>query len=387
MIHTFEIIQSLGQEELSDITTCLHFNELEQQQLFGDNRFQIVHRSLNSHHPENGIKDFYVLRRDDDQTGYPCYYAIIEIEPLVMIRRKLTVDLFRATPYTLIILQGCFNNVMGSYFTHENLVNLSQWQCRRIDYTFNFHFNTSTDKALFLELTRKTSRHVRKQPKRISQLKLKQQSTAEGNKSVKVLFYDKQKQIRDTYNDIPDCQKEELMQSADNIIRFEIQCLKGRVLSLKRKHRFDDKSILHYLNEDIARDVLISEYSNSIGLHDFYSFYWAKKIITASGFTNSKKQRLVQLLQLIAQARHVSIAKEQFIKGTKIKRTEIEVKGSEATFNHYLSDLAALGINSMLIPKERKVTHFTNPINQLYHSISLHSSLQTHSPLFNALQS
>lgn len=365
MIHTFELIQYLGQDELSDITTCLHFNRREQQKLFGNNRFQTVHRSLNSHHPENGIKDFYILRRDDDQTGYPCYYAIIEIEPLVMIRYKLTVDLFRATPYTLILLQGRFRHVMSSYLTHENLVNLSQWQCRRIDYTFNFHFNSTADKDLFLQLTKKTSRHVRTRNKRISSLRINEQSTAEGNHSVKVLFYDKQKQIRETYDNIPDSQKEELMQSAENIIRFEVQCLKGRVTTLKRKYQFADKSIIHYLNEDIAREVLISSYLNSVGKSNFYSFYWAKKTILASEFTNSKKQRLVQLLQLIAQARHVSIAKEQFIKGTKIKRTEIEVKGSEATFNHYLSDLAELDINSMLIPKERKVTHFTNPINQL----------------------
>ena len=364
MIHTLELIQSLGDEELYDITSRLHFSQRERDILFGNDNFPSVHKSLNSHNPEVGIKDFYVLRRDDDQTGDPFYFAIVEIEPLVMLTGELTLDLFCATQENVRLLQERFCDVMSCYLTHESLVTLDSWQCRRIDYTFNFRFNTSAEKDLFLELTRKTSRHVRKQTKRVTSLKLNKQSTAEGNHSVKVMFYDKQKQIEETYNDIPTDQKLSLLEAADNIIRFEVQCLKGRVLSLKRKHRFADKGILHYLDEDIARDVLISEYSNSVGVSDFYSFYWAKKKIDESEFSATKKQRLVQLLQLIAQARHVSIAKKQFVKGTKIKRTDIIVQGSENTFNNYLRDLNRLGINPMLIPKERRITHFVNPIVQ-----------------------
>lgn len=365
MIHTFELIQSLEQDTLSDIITCLNLTEQEQDQLFGCHRFQSVHRSLNTHEPETGIKNFAIFRRDDNQTGYPVFYAILEIEPLVMIKEKLTVDLFQPTPANMLNLKFHFRSIMSRYLTHESLINLRSWQCRRIDYTFNFRFNSTADKNLFLELTRKTSRHVRKQTKRVTDLALKQQSTAEGNSSVKVMFYDKRKQIDEVYNDIPPSQKLSLLEAADNLIRFEVQCLKGRVLSLKRKHRFPDRSILNYLNKDIARDVLISEYRNSVGLGDFYSFYWAKKRIDESSFSATKKQSLVRLLQLIAQARHVSIAKEQFIEGTRIKRTDVIVHGSENTFNRYLRDLNSLKINSMLIPKDRKITHFTNPIGQL----------------------
>lgn len=236
MLHTLELIQSLGEEELYDITSRLHFSQWEQEILFGNGNFSSIHRSLNSHNPEVGIKDFYVLRRDDDQTGYPLYFAVVEIEPLVMLTGELTLDLFCATQDNVRRFQERFCNVMSCYLTHENLITLEPWQCRRIDYTFNFRFNTSTEKELFLELTRKTSRHVRKQPKRISHLKLNDQSTAEGNHSVKVMFYDKQKQIEETYTDIPVDQKLALLEAADNIIRFEVQCLKGRVLSLKRKH-------------------------------------------------------------------------------------------------------------------------------------------------------
>lgn len=363
MIHTLELIQLLTDEELDDISTNLHFTDEEREKLFGCHKFQTVHRSLNSHNPETGIKTFFVFRRDDG--GYQSYYACIRIEPLVMILGKLTVKLFLAIPSNVQKLQNTFHDIMSRYFTNDNLTTLSAWQCRRIDYTSNLHFSRPEEKALFLKMTSKTSRLVRKQKKRILRLKLDDQSTAEGNKSVKVTFYDKYKQIDEKYKNIPAEQKNSLLLAATGIIRFEVQCFKGRILTLQRTYGFTNRGILNFLNERIAYDVLLKEYTNSIGICDFYSFYWAKKKVEASAFSTHKKRRLVQFLQLIAQARHVSTAKEQFIKGTKIKRTDIIVQGSATTFKNYLNDLVSLGINPMLIPKERKITHLANPINKL----------------------
>ena len=366
MIHTFSLIQTLDLDQLNDIIARLHFNKQDCDQLFGNDRFQTVHRFLSTPHHENGIKDFFVLRRDDDLTGYPQYFAILELEPLVMLLGARTVDLFRADPYNVALLKARFQTIMEAYIPDRWFSSLDSWNCRRVDYTFNFRFDRIQDKLLFLYLTKKTSLHVRRQPKRILCLKIHEQSTAEGNDSVKLLFYDKARQIEETYNNFPIYQKRELMLDAENIVRFEVQCKKGRVLSLQRKYRFPNRNIIHYLNEDIAQEILFDEYTKSVGRGNFFSLYWGKKEIDKSNFSAPKKLRLVQLLQLIAQARHVSIAKKQFIVGTRIKRTDIVVKGSAATFRHYLHDLAELGINPMLIPKDWKVTHFTNPIEQLF---------------------
>lgn len=365
MIHTMTLIQTLNLEQLEDIMERLRFNEQERNRLFGNERFQTVHRYLNNHNLENGIKDFFVLRRDDDQTGGIQYFAIIELEPLVMLIRTRTVDLFRATNDNVERLQERFHAVMEEFFPNSHLASLDYWNCRRVDYTINLHFERIADKNLFLEMTKKTSRHVRKRPKKIWRLKINEQSTAEGNDSVKVLFYDKRKQIEETYTNMPIRQQRELMHAAKHIVRFEVQCKKGRVLTLQRKYHFPNRNILHYLNEEIAHALLLDEYIKSVSRGNFYSLYWAKKEIFASNFSEQKKQRLVYLLQLIAQARHVSIAKEQFIAGKRIKRTNVIVKGSEATFRQYLRDLEDINVNPMLIPKERKVTFLLNPIGQL----------------------
>lgn len=365
MIHTFTLIQSLNLDQLNDIIARFHFNQLECAQLFGNDRFQTVRRVLSTSHQDSGIKHFFVLRRDDDQTGCPLYFAILELEPLVMLLGARTVDLFRADPCNVALLQERFQTIMEAYIPDRWFSSLDSWNCRRIDYTFNFRFDCIHDKLFFLDMTKKTSLHVRRKPKRIFRLKINDQSTAEGNDSVKLLFYDKARQIAETYNNLPMSQQRELMFDAENIVRFEVQCKKGRVLTLQRRYHFPNKNILHYLNEDIAQEILLDEYTKSVGSGNFFSLYWVKKEINKSNFSAPKKLRLVQLLQLIAQARHVSIAREQFIAGTCIKRTNIIVKGSDSTFRHYLHDLEELGINPMLIPKDWKVTHFTNPIEQL----------------------
>ena len=116
MIHTLELIQLLSDDELDDISTNLHFTDEEREKLFGCHKFQTVHRSLNSHNPETGIKTFFVFRRDDG--GYQSYYACIRIEPLVMILGKLTVKLFLAIPSNVQKLQNTFHDIMSRYFTN-----------------------------------------------------------------------------------------------------------------------------------------------------------------------------------------------------------------------------------------------------------------------------
>ena len=59
------------------------------------------------------------------------------------------------------------------------------------------------------------------------------------------------------------------------------------------------------------------------------------------------------------------MARDQFIVGKTIKRTDIVVKGSQGTFNNRLKDITSLDVNPVLIPKERKVTFLHNPIDQI----------------------
>ena len=361
MIHTLELIRQLNSDQLTlllesfGLSSC-HLNSTTTE------RPVVCRRNFHI-----GFKQIVIFRRGTVPSFE--YYAVIRLEPQMILEEHRTINLFRVTDYNVRLLQNTFREVMSGFLGDDDLglANLSEWNCRRIDYTLNIRFGTEDNLSLFLEMTKKTSRYVRKKLKRISTLPMNQQSTAEGNWSVKVLFYHKRRQVQCVYNSIPAEEMRHLIDTSNLIVRFEVQCKSTKTHTLKRKYGFESRCILHYLNEDIAHDLLLTEYLNSVGRGDFYSRYHAEKIINQSCFSKSKKIRLLHFLMLISRARHISNAEKQFIAGTYIRHNKqsVFVKGSKNTFRNYRKALESLGINPMLIPRERNTTFLQNPIFQV----------------------
>ena len=352
MIHTLELIRPLSHEQL---ILLLESFRLSHRVLDPISTRAVVWRR-NFH---IGFKSIVVFRRGEIPNAE--YYAVIRMEPQMILEEHRTINLFKATEYNVHALQNTFREVMLRFlgYDDETLANLSEWNCRRIDYSLNIYFDTEINLNLFLEMTKKTSRYIRKKLKRMNKIPLKEQSTAEGNLSVKVLFYHKRRQVQCVYNSIP---AEEMRRLIDNS-----KCKSTKTHTLKRKYGFDNRCILNYLNENIAHEILLTEYLNSVGRGDFYSRYHAEKRIKQSRFCKSKKTRLLHFLMLISRARHISNAEKQFTAGTYIRHNKqsVLVKGSKNTFRNYRKALESLGINPMLIPKERHITHLSNPIFQV----------------------
>lgn len=369
MIHTFAVIQSISETQLQQIVNCFGVPSDILSRFTSHNlrtripSIRVGRHILNNHNPDTGIRSM-ILWHILTNAGWQ-YYAVIIVEPLVMINGERSMRLFRADPLNVFELETHFHHIMSRFFDDESLCTLSCWSCHRIDYTVNLKFKTEQEKSVFLELTKKTSFYIRRHRKRIIGIDRNAQSTAENNKSIKIMFYDKQQQIRNVYRHIPDTLFNQLYIDAEGIIRFEVQCKKGRIRLLADQYHFENSSIIHYLNEDIALSTLLKEYEKSVGSGDFFTLYHAKKRIDSSQYSPSQKQYLYQLLQLNAQARHIDIAKEQFIAGTLIKRTDIVVHGSLSTFRKRIKLLKSLGINPMPIPKEHRITYLRNPKYQV----------------------
>ena len=360
MVHTLELIRQLSHEQLILLLESFTLSH----RILEPNSTRTVVCRRNFH---IGFKSIVVFRRGT----FPDYeyYAVIRMEPQMILERQRTINLFTPIDCNVQTLQNTFRDVMLRFLGDDDLAlsNLSEWNCRRIDYTLNIRFRTKGLLNLFLEMTKKTSRYIRKKLKRMNKIPLKEQSTAEGNQSVKVMFYHKQKQVQCVYNSIPAEEKQRLLDDSNLIVRFEVQCKSSKTFTLKRKYGFDNRCILNYLNEDIAHEIFLTEYLNSVGRGDFYSRYHAEKRIKKSRFYKSKKTKLLHFLMLISRARHISNAEEQFIAGTYIRHNHnaVLVKGSKNTFRNYRKALESLGINPMLIPEERHITHLSNPIFQV----------------------
>lgn len=300
-----------------------------------------------------------------------CIFQIkLEINPRTLSNPldTFTVKLYEATPENNSFLQIMFDYILQSTFceydkTLERLCHLESWNCSRIDYTCNMKFNTAEEKDLFWNLTHKTSQYNRTTKKRKKGIKMMNQSAAEGNKSYKSLFYDKQEECINTYKNISQDRLSQLLIEAENVIRFEHQVRKSGISTLMDRYNLPDRSIIHFLSEDISRRELVTRYDKMIGKGDFYHREEAKRIIRKNIIGEKNKEKLIQLLELLAQKRHVDKARAYFVNPSppnQIREFPL-AHGNVKTFREKINTLRELGINPMLITDGCPVKFLKNP--------------------------
>ena len=383
MVHTFDIGRMFYRRE--DVLKLMQMLRFSQRSI---NSFDIkgyakidgisaVHR---------GIKDVTMTKRMEKIAGKKktqgnClgYSLRIQIEPWLLITQQPSIELFECTEDNISRLIDVFREFMTPYVQdteYAYLADLPNWNCRRIDYTRNIHFKDKREADTFYRLSKRTSLHRRTKAMRIEDESLFNQSTAEGNRSNKSLFYDKQDQIEECFAGMNEDDLDELIESADNVIRYEIQCYKGKISTIKRKYKLPDRLIVRFLDEDIANELLFKQYESSIGYGDFYVLSRAKSRImhydgTLSNgrpITKLMRTKLIHFMQLVAQVRGLEAARQCFSEGCIIKNTnpQILVKGSDNTFLTRVKDLTAMGINPVAIPKAGKKTNEAGEVTKVY---------------------
>ena len=298
------------------------------------------------------------------------FYLKLEINPRTLCNplHTFTIDLYEASTENNRRLKTMFYSIMtNTLCKYDNsmayLCDLQSWNCNRIDYTLNMKFPTVEEKRLFWELTHKTSAYNRTQRKRMKDVKMMEQSAAEGNQSYKTLFYDKQDECTHTYKNISDENLLPLLLQADNVIRMEHQVRKDGIASIKNRYHFPDRSIMHFLSEEIASKELLNRYDKMVGTGDFYHREEAKRIIRKKIKSEAMQERLIQLLALLAQKRHLDKAREYFTcpNHPEQQRNFPSAHGTTKTFNDRITKLRELGINPMLITDGCNVRFMKNP--------------------------
>lgn len=350
---------------LYDISQVVSFNDYDvttkhsHAATFGSgiNRFKLIRICSKSH--QNADKTRGVLNCS--------FYAICEINPRTLANPDdtFTIRLYEATPERNEILEHRFHRRMYDIFGENpllaHLCDFREWDCHRIDYTCNMKFQTKAEFDLFWKLTHKTSKYSRTERRRLPGIKSYEQSAAEGNKSYKTLFYDKHAQCEERYGDIQEPERSRILGESQNVIRMEQQCKKGKIASLQKKHGFLDRKAWHFLREDIARDVLLERYNKMVGDGDFYHREGAKAIIREKVPQKSMQDRLIQLLKLIAEKRHIDVAQRVFTSCMEDGDKFPLAHGTVKTFRERIKAIRALGINPVLIEDACTVKHLRNP--------------------------
>ncbi len=359
MVHTFDIgMMFYGRDEAIELMKLFNFSRPSVR------KFDIKeYARKDMGRIRKGIKYFQMTKcmYEEQCIGYS---FTIRMEPWLFITQKESIDLFFCSSENIDALTALFKTFMIQYVRgtgYDYLAELSVWNCRRIDYTHNIHFDDKLGADTFYKLSKRTSLHRRTAVKRRKDEKKFAQSTAEGNRSNKSIFYDKRAQIEEDYAGMDSDDLDDLMESAENVIRYELQCYKGKVSTIMRKYKLKDRSIIRFLDECIANDLLFKQYEASIGYGDFYELYRAKsRIMHYEGelskgqrITPGMREKLVQFMQLVADTRSLEVARQCFPEGRTIKNSNIFVQGSDNTFLGRIKDLAAMGINPVAIPRGR----------------------------------
>jgi hypothetical protein len=204
------------------------------------------------------------------------------------------------------------------------------WTLNRIDYAINI---TTPYVKEYIELFQRSDIPYRFQipyDKKAKIRKHKQGSYYIFNKSTIINFYDK--------SDERLKKKGEVVESAKDILRLEVQCKKGKTNAMKYKYDFDIKYLGYFLSKELSTETLANYYYKTIGTGEFYKLDKAKEIINNSDNKPGMKEKLIKVLEEVNSNRSIWKAK---------KNTQY----SEESFRKYLKIIRELEINPITVPR------------------------------------
>ncbi|MCA0120913.1 hypothetical protein [Bacillus sp. RSS_NA_20] len=347
MIHTFELNCKISEKKAIKLLTE-HYESNETQKLLNELKREKIAIKLPLSIPG-------IILASITFVGEKYYRIYIRVEPQSLIIGRRTIDVFDCSFGSVERLRTVLDKAIESLTS--TLPQSDRWFVSRIDFTKNL----TTDYVQECVALAKKG----KDPYRYNDTINKPGSSYRASKSVILNFYDKLDHISKKVD--PKSFDAHLIEEAHNTFRIEVQCLNfNKLKHLRKKFELPHKSNLYnYLRKDVAEGVIFYYYEKVIGSADYYSLYEALKIVEMSEMSARKKENIKKWLRLVAQAKGVSKAREQFIAGTTLGHAKIAIKGNQNTFRNYENACKKIGINPVTIPKDWGIDYIPNPINSL----------------------
>lgn len=242
------------------------------------------------------------------------------------------------TDYELI--ESKIRMFLTQYFGHSDY--FDSHTLTRIDYKVDVKLPNPKERELLFHLMEKyTNRYCYKE-------KIKwgldgngkpfkyETSQYHNNKSVGLIIYSKEEERK---------AKGEIIQPyEEDVVRYELRLLNNHLNNMKRsdKGKSRPKKLRVYFSSRLHKEYMEKHVLPIVRKGDFYKIYEADKLIENSEFTRMKKDKLRSFLVMISKGSLDTPKKHM----------------SRPTYRKYLQDLESLGINPVLIPKNR--TDFPN---------------------------
>lgn len=267
----------------------------------------------------------------------------------------------------------CFNIEMEKI--SPLLKTFYDYNIKRIDYCINFYLKELAPKCSQEQIINLLKRgdippsyqEWTKYDEKSRRYKHKPESFYLYNSSVTINCYSKYMQL---INKSKERQKKgrapinpNTLESAQDIIRFEVQCKYFKTFTLNQKakvlgdHNLNKYKIL--LGHGFYNREIHYYWDKIIGKGDWYSMQEATRIIQSQHFNSQKEKRFIDALHLIS--RHHSIATAKSL----LQGRELE------SFKHTLNELSKLNINPVTIPRRWNIEHIPNLLYTYYHKAQI----------------
>lgn len=313
---------------------------------------------LHSDRKDHGIR--WTIRCDSQDDEYSEYTLEARVNPKIL-----------GNIHDYITAANCIS--MHDAIANFNLISRSispllgtfeRYIFKRIDYCINFSLNelapgcTSEQVMALIRRGDIPPRHKEwmKYDKRSHRMKASPDSFYLMSQSVNINCYRKSVELQKRVE--KESRKEEpsitqaMVDEAQDIIRFEVQCKYPKVYALSRQVGEESRFIINKYHDLLSYQACMKQinhyYKSTIGAGDWFSMERAQKIIRGHRFHKQKRERLIEALREVSQCRSLASAK------AKYQDSDL------AAFKRTLKDLADIGINPVTIPREWGISHIPN---------------------------
>lgn len=268
------------------------------------------------------------------------------INPKRLITKNIDDRIKITKPADIVPIANRFDELIKAI--EPNLPSFYYWTLKRIDYAINYKTKNVKDYIKLFQRADKPSEYF-KEPYDKTQKRRTQRAGSFYlfSKSVAINFYDKQAER--IYN----MKRQEDINNSKNILRFEIQCNKGKTDYINYTHEFKGKELYNYTEPSLSKEMIINYYLKTIGKGDFYKLDAAiKKVNSCEKYSARCKNNLIDILKLINKCRSVWKARQQYSK-------------TKETFNKGIKLIRKLGINPITIPERWSIDYLVNPYEDI----------------------
>ena len=260
--------------------------------------------------------------------------------------------------------QDLFINGINAIMDEMNLPHIESklWQTKRVDYTVNIPCAYT---RLYLDLMNRSRSMAFQDRKQFDGNSCYLQS-----KSVNVNIYSKQNQLekKTDRQRIDHNITDDDITNANDILRVEVQCKSEKVKAIQKKHNWKDRNIMHYLNPNIAIEVL-----KGCAKQFYTGDYWSadkgkgynvfSKIDQASGIQSQTKENMKKILSLLATDRELTLdeVRQTLTESDKLTNTQ---------WYTIIKRFNAININPVPIPTRQCKEYHVRTLDSLTYLIN-----------------